>query len=393
MSESTGVTWTARALATLHDGGEFGRFLVLKPAPHSGSASLVELVQLSIATANDAAPVGATLGSFAVQIPQGVAFLTHDNTWSEVSGVPWLTAFAAALESAGVAGRIVPSPVFAREVDVLLRREDRMLLPTAFLGYRMQDYRPADMPFRGWQVDDATASTVAQNHLAWLGEITSGQTYATAIGSVPIAPEVGAEFLARTTAVSAGNKRVLRVDSAGRELRHVALGQMGQCVTRRVDLDASWQELLDDQVGRLRAHPEALDVAMIKNAQHVSFDWGATDVEWPDCEHRTALEPFDYERNRHLWDSYVIDAAGVQLLTGKHLSHAHDLSDWTVEEVAPDRYLVSARDLEPWYAALVAEPATIERARADFGDMILTWDTILANPGPYTIIRPQGAGR
>lgn len=77
----------------------------------------------------------------------------------------------------------------------------------------------------------------------------------------------------------------------------------------------------------------------------------------------------------------------------KHLQHARDLSDWTIEEVAPDRFLLSASDLEPWYAGTAAPPEIVEKARADFGDMILTWDTILANPGPYTSTHPSVVGR
>jgi hypothetical protein len=50
-------------------------------------------------------------------------------------------------------------------------------------------------------------------------------------------------------------------------------------------------------------------------------------------------------------------------------------------------------DLEPWYAEVAANEATIAKARADFGEMILTWDAILANPGPYTVTSAGIVGR
>ena len=85
---------------------------------------------------------------------------------------------------------------------------------------------------------------------------------------------------------------------------------------------------------------------------------------------------------RHLMSSRVFDAYGIQLLTDTHLAHAHDLSRWDVQTVAPGRHLVQARDLDPWYAADQPDPAVLEQARADFGDMILTPAIAEAEPRP-----------
>ncbi|WP_110180949.1 hypothetical protein [Nocardioides solisilvae] len=93
---------------------------------------------------------------------------------------------------------------------------------------------------------------------------------------------------------------------------------------------------------------------------------------------------------RPLLASYVPDAFGVQLLTSAHLERAHDLSRWRVEQVAAERYLVSAADLEPWVTRQPREPHrphdvaprpfdVQEQARADFGAMILTPETINAH--------------
>jgi hypothetical protein len=93
--------------------------------------------------------------------------------------------------------------------------------------------------------------------------------------------------------------------------------------------------------------------------------------------------------NRHLWASRVFDVHGIQLLTGRHLAHAEDLSGWLVEKVASDRWLVSARDLGPWYDTVdvVAwqrqqspTPEHLAAARRDFGAMILTDEIAAAHP-------------
>ncbi|MGQ1839208.1 hypothetical protein ACT4S2_12200 [Kocuria turfanensis] len=74
------------------------------------------------------------------------------------------------------------------------------------------------------------------------------------------------------------------------------------------------------------------------------------------------------------YDAIVADAHGIQLLTDRHLARAHDVSQWEVTEIAPNRYLVRARDLEPWYAG--DTPEAVAQARADFGSMILTPETV-----------------
>ena len=76
------------------------------------------------------------------------------------------------------------------------------------------------------------------------------------------------------------------------------------------------------------------------------------------------------------YDAIVADAHGVQLLTDRHLARARDLSAWDITEIVPDRYLVKATDLEPWYADNAPDPQVVMKAREDFGDMILTPDTV-----------------
>jgi hypothetical protein len=93
------------------------------------------------------------------------------------------------------------------------------------------------------------------------------------------------------------------------------------------------------------------------------------DLSWPDL--------IDQLREPLLWHPQLLDygfvrtttdAHGIQILTGAHLAKAHDLSVWTISEVAPDRYLVEAADLAAWYAQPHPAPATLTQARADFGD-------------------------
>ncbi len=87
--------------------------------------------------------------------------------------------------------------------------------------------------------------------------------------------------------------------------------------------------------------------------------------------------------NRHLLSHYTPDAHGIQILTNQHLERAHDLSTWTTTEIGPDRYLVEAPDLAPWYSEFLPDGAVVDQARRDFGNMLLTKDVIADNPPPW----------
>lgn len=160
---------------------------------------------------------------------------------------------------------------------------------------------------------------------------------------------------------------------------------MGEFSSQRVAPEEHWREALQTQIDQLLVAPEAADVGLVKNVPSLVGGWEKVEVR---RLHPPVRLPVDYQRSRHLWSDYVIDAAGINLLTDRHLARASDLSGWDIEEVAADRFLVSARDLAPWFAGRAAPGEVIDKARRDFGDMILSWDAILANPGPYTITDP-----
>lgn len=169
----------------------------------------------------------------------------------------------------------------------------------------------------------------------------------------------------------------------------MALGDRGELVAQSVSRTTPWQPLVEAMTHALLMAPEAADVGMIKNAANRASSWGDLHISI----HQPARMVMDYENSRHLGDEHVIDAHGISLLTDKHLAHAHDLTDWTIEQVAEGRYLVKATDLEPWFGQPAPDEATLAKARADFDDVILNWDTILTKPGPYTSGNTSITGR
>jgi hypothetical protein len=136
----------------------------------------------------------------------------------------------------------------------------------------------------------------------------------------------------------------------------------------------AWRDQAGAVTEALLRWPERLDYGLIRPA--VGLGFGTELNERPE----PYVDDGYYEIHRHMWSRFVPDAYGSQLLTRQHLERAHDLSAWQVTEVAPDRFLVRAADLAPWWDSYKPDPAVLARARSDFGDMIMTLADIEADP-------------
>jgi hypothetical protein len=142
-----------------------------------------------------------------------------------------------------------------------------------------------------------------------------------------------------------------------------------------------WPEMINQLRQPLLWHPHLLDYGFVRTTTSI---WSLTKgTDYPLPYGNSSAKPFVWERqyqalnDRIAYNSVVVpDTHGIQLLTGAHLANAHDLSHWTITEVAPDRYLVEADDLAAWYAQPHPDQATLVQARADFGDMIITANNI-----------------
>ncbi|MBM6403047.1 hypothetical protein JQN72_02130 [Phycicoccus sp. CSK15P-2] len=85
----------------------------------------------------------------------------------------------------------------------------------------------------------------------------------------------------------------------------------------------------------------------------------------------------------HLLGEYVAEASVAQVLTASHLAKARDLEDFHVEPLPAGRFLVQAKDPEPWVRDINPDPAVLQRAREAFGDMIVTEETIATTVEPW----------
>jgi hypothetical protein len=128
---------------------------------------------------------------------------------------------------------------------------------------------------------------------------------------------------------------------------------------------------------QLTRHPDALDLAIVRQERAGFTSW--SDLKSPPPPNVSEREVI---ANRHLWDRFIPDAHGIQLLTEAHLARAGNLDGWDVERLTASRYLVQAKDLRPWFAEEETDPGTLVAARQDFHDMLLTPEVIEAHPHP-----------
>ena len=341
--------------------------------------------------ANSAVPTEQMVGTFTTATARGVAVGLTGDPAAKAGLREWLTQFTEEMGRLGLTGNVGPThPAWRTNLDHLALAP-RGAYPASFVGYRVTGYTALNDRTRGWNVKPDTTRRVGDHFQTQANSLPERQTWASLIGSsVPIATGDTGRWIGAASAHGSDPKMTDHVLDDGSGFHEVSLSNHGQCVAQSIVPNGDWRALLEAKRNDLLAAPEAADVGMIKSVGFQATSWSDADLRQ---SHRTVLLPIDFRKNRHLWDQYVIDAAGINLLTSQHLSHAHNLDDWTLEEVAPDRFLVSARDLEPWFGRGVADQQTIARARDDFGDMILGWDTILANPGPYTSTNPETIGR
>jgi hypothetical protein len=173
---------------------------------------------------------------------------------------------------------------------------------------------------------------------------------------------------------------VLCYRSDARWSRHARLEPQGDLVMQEIGATNDWRARIDSMRAAIVEHARLADLGFVRTAS-------AGARYWAGLRELPGLHESDVRYNKQFLDRYVPDAHGIQVLTGAHLAAARDLSRWLVTDLGHDRYLVEAADLTAWFATERPDPMTVEQARADFGPMILTRETIALNPPPW---RPPG---
>jgi hypothetical protein len=137
-----------------------------------------------------------------------------------------------------------------------------------------------------------------------------------------------------------------------------------------------WPESVDRVRQFLIDHDLSLELGMIRYRRGLTEAWPDVDYSQP----RPPVSRAEIAWNPHMFDRYVPDASGAQILTDAHLERANDLSGWNIGQLGPGRHLVEAPDLADWFENEEPTSDVVKAARADFGDMILTPQAVIDDP-------------
>jgi hypothetical protein len=241
----------------------------------------------------------------------------------------------------------------------------------------------------GWHVPGDATARICEHLATWTEPggpaIIVGQdtfSFAVSDGST-----VAGTLLAAASRSRFG--RVFRYVDAEKTARSAWLVANGETVLRIIDDRADeWEDRVAELRRGMTALPDILDLAFVRPAGETPFrTW--SDLEIVQKLPGVTVSDVTY-RARHLLSEYVPDAHGMQVLRDEHLAKARDLTGWAVSSLGHGRYLVEAHDLAPWYATPMPDPEVVERARRDFGDMILTQEVLAAHPVPWAQPRSNG---
>lgn len=175
---------------------------------------------------------------------------------------------------------------------------------------------------------------------------------------------------------SYGNAEVVTRQTRPTRMRQVSFWPHGRVTYGAHDPRLSWAEKLELARRPLTFAVEHTTVAFVATrypGDNVWWPSQGTDDDW------AYVHESDVRYNEPLLSSMVPDAHGIQVLTKAHIDRAANLDDWAVTNLGHGRYLVEASDLEAWYSGAAPDRATREKAREDFGHMVITRELIEAN--------------
>lgn len=226
-----------------------------------------------------------------------------------------------------------------------------------------------ELPFMS-VVSEEIALRVAHAAVPWVSFPEGLQFLSRWEAPIRVLSEGLAETLAEM-AFTVGSPGVEVVQPKPYRRRHVVLDHLGLACFQVQEDPTPWRDQVEAARRAMLFAPEDTDLGFLTR---VNFPL------WVGGSHSTLhLDGSLILAGRPLFTTFVPHAWGLMLLTREHLDRASDLSGWSTTRVAEGRYVLEARDLEPWYAHQDPDPEVQAQAVADFGEMVLTPEAAAAN--------------
>lgn len=358
----------------------------------------------AVAAANEAGAPEWLLAS-AGPVKGGWAVVVGRHEMSPSNPQDWLTALTTVLEARQVAGKLVAvgrrGLGHDREQDWRQAQDQSRLYPALYVSHPPTRGLTDPNAPSGWLGSPEATRVRSEDAIfqcftpAGPSEQVDGGVHTISSAVTPV-PGSGPAILAAVASVAKSAGVLTWSDNLAS--RRAKLLPGGEYLLSIADARRGTLEIVDQLRASLIASPELANYGFIRTSH-----WGTIMLHEflrPETGHVRPQEkgivgpenPWAnsarWQQNCHLHDTYALDAHALNLMTGKHLDRANDLSNWSITEVGDDRYLVEARDLRPWFDGK-PDLQVLEQARQDFGDMLITWNVVLERPGPQTAYPPH----
>lgn len=294
----------------------------------------------------------------------------------------WLGRVARELTERGLSGKLTPIRSDPAPIDHV-QSEAMTTAFTVPIDWEQFNHHLATRrgAATGWYVDPEATGALIDTLVPWC--LFDAQLYL-AHGGAQFAIDAGEARDLVAMALRAGPRVQLVCCTEAGDFQRVVFDLAGQ-VTLARRRTADWHRETSDLERVLVRLAPLVEQGLIRRSLVISGAWSmAVDnhpLRLPFRDEGLGASAFR-RHLRHLLASRTLDAYGIQILNDQHLARATDLSGWDVREVSPGRHLVRARTLDAWFDAPHPDPATLARARADFGELIAT---------PQNCAEPAGA--
>jgi hypothetical protein len=297
-----------------------------------------------------------------------------DDLYDRDAVVEWLTAFTEELAREGLSGRI-----HATRADRLptwwSTLSDARL--TAFVACEAAFPDVTDEPAINSEPSDASARTMwLRRSVDWVTQ-SGGDVYLLSGGLTQLdRTDQVAAHVARALTVS----RVAGVACVDSRLRRARLARFigsGQATFQAYDAADAPGGQIDAIRGALSATSAGTRLGFMAVMAQDSYGWDYRGRAWPllpaiaTSDDMTPRQIPALLKNTDMWDRYVPDVHGMQLLTERHMDHISNLSDWVVTPAGNARYVVEAAELSAWLTLDGPNETVLAKGRADFEGVII----------------------
>ncbi|MFD0635856.1 hypothetical protein [Catenulispora yoronensis] len=275
----------------------------------------------------------------------------------------WLEAFVGELRAGGLSGEIGATPL-VRLPEWISQLAEPMV--TAYVALAA----PALGVGAG---AGGTADDWCERAVEWASE-AGGEAYLSSAGmnQLDTSKDVAAHLSSVLRASSSGALRY--ADEGASRAAFVQIGPNGQAVYQVHDPSAPQTVQVERARAAIIAEAAQAHFAFVAPTPHQAYAWDARSRALPPL--RPEVTAAALRGHAELWSRLVPDAHGIQLLTQEHMGLVSDLSQWTVIEVTPGRFVVEAPDLTEWLRPEGPANSTLDKARADFGRALASVDDL-----------------